>query len=256
LGRLPDLNNPKGYNDLIQWLKIYDQRKDQVAASDKIAVRQMVADITGEECLIPALYISDRVLTGEYRYPYIAKASHNSGTNHVVSGPRDIVTASKVINSSLRKPYGLNTGEWYYKHIKPGVIAETILQDNTDYKFHCSHDTVKWVQVIWDRGVKTKEAIFTPGGIVTNLHMDEKMLHTPEQRKFPGAEAWDKMTELALKLAKGWRYVRVDLYWDKKPLFGELTFHPRAGCYKSKDEKAFGEMLELDLSYKLEPIET
>lgn len=34
----------------------------------------------------------------------------------------------------------------------------------------------------------------------------------------------------------------------------ELTFWPRAGCYRGADEPRFGEMLDIDLTEKLEPI--
>ena len=149
--------------------------------------------------------------------------------------------------------YGLNTGEWYYQFIEPRIIAEKFLLDNTDYKFHCVHGKVKWVQVIWDRP-SAREAIFTPDGRITDLHMDEKMWHTPEGGKYPGDSAWQEMTDLAQLLSPPWRYVRVDLYYWKQPWFGELTFHPRAGCYKSRDEKTFGEMLDIDLTRKFEPV--
>ena len=50
--------------------------------------------------------------------------------------------------------------------------------------------------------------------------------------------------------------MRVDLYYvpDVGVRFGELTFWPLSGSYKTKDEPTFGEMLEIDLSYKRKPL--
>jgi hypothetical protein len=84
--------------------------------------------------------------------------------------------------------------------------------------------------------------------------MDQNMRHVPEGG-YPGDRAWRELTDLARKLAKSWRYVRVDLYWSREQAwFGELTFWPLAGCYLTDDEPTFGQMLELDLTQRLEPI--
>jgi hypothetical protein len=116
------------------------------------------------------------------------------------------------------------------------------------------HGKPAWVQVIWDRASgRPREAIFMPDGSLTDLHMDDKMIHAPTGH--PGRKAWAALTALAETLAEGWRYVRVDLYWSGgKALFGELTFWPRAGCYGSKDEPIFGELLAIDLAEKREPV--
>jgi hypothetical protein len=38
-------------------------------------------------------------------------------------------------------------------------------------------------------------------------------------------------------------------YWGENQVwFGELTFWPKAGCYKIKDEHVFGKMLDIDTS--------
>lgn len=129
-----------------------------------------------------------------------------------------------------------------------------------DYKFHCVHGRVQWVQVIRERSTGTpKETILSAEGLVEPLHMDHKMRHDPDPRAYPGDDAWDELTDVALALADGWRYVRVDLYYVRSgPLsgvrFGELTFWPLSGCYLTDDEPVFGELLNIDLSYKLPPI--
>ena len=63
--------------------------------------------------------------------------------------------------------------------------------------------------------------------------------------------AWEQMKTMARALSEPFRYVRVDLYdYESRPIFGELTFWPKAGCYKSKDEHAFGQLLDFDTTFK------
>lgn len=249
LGREPDLENPKGFNDQIQWLKLYDQRKEQITACDKWAVRGMVP----KENLVPArLGIAVKWL------PCVMKCTHDCGSVQFVSKPADIGDVQKSLKESMARPYGAEKGEWAYSLVKPRVITEKLLKPKiTDYKFHCSHGKIRWVQVISERWKESpRETILSPEGQILPLHMDQNMRHVPDGA-YPGDEAWGKLTKLARRLAKPWRYVRVDLYWvHGKAWFGELTFWPLAGCYTTDDEPEFGRMLELDLSVKLEPIVT
>lgn len=251
LGRRPELGAPTGYNDKIQWLKLHDQRVEQVTACDKWAVREMVSAIAGEEILIPAVHGLNPA-----SFPCIAKATHDSGSATWLRSPKDVPAAAASLNRRLKIKYGADKGEWAYDLVPPAIIVEQVIAGApVDYKFHCVNGVVRWVQVIWNRQTgRPCEAIFSPDGVVTKLHMDEKMRHAPLQSMHPGDVAWSELSGLAERLADGWRYVRVDLYWVCRPFFGELTFWPRAGCYRSKDEPVFGEMLDIDMSYKLPPI--
>lgn len=251
LGRLPDLESPTGYNDIIQWLKLHDQRRDHIVACDKIAARGMVGDLAGDDVLVPLLPWAPN------RYPCIVKANHDSGSARMIRHHAELEGASIALRRRLARPYGVDKGEWAYAFAHPVIFAEEMLPGEiVDYKFHCAHGQVRWVQVIWNRHAgNPHEAIFLPDGTVTRLHMDEKMVHDPDARRYPGALAWEALTEVAQLLAQPWRYVRVDLYWSRsRPWFGELTFWPRAGCYRSPDEPTFGAMLGLDLSHRYAPI--
>lgn len=248
LGREPDLENPQGFNDKIQWLKIHDQRKRQIAACDKLAVRSMVPP----ENLIPA----KPGCALKWR-PTVLKCTHDCGSVRIINGGAELVKAQKELKALLVKPYGAEKGEWAYQFIKPKIISEMLLEPGiTDYKFHCSHGQIRWCQVIGERGHEDgpKETILAPDGANLPLHMDQNMRHVPSGG-YPGDEAWSALTALAEKLAEPWRYVRVDLYWSRgRAWFGELTFWPLAGCYTTEDEPVFGDMLILDTSKKLEPV--
>jgi hypothetical protein len=248
IGREPNLDNPKGFNDLIQWLKIHDQRREHIRACDKWAVRDTIPKAN----LVPA-----RLGFSRKWKPRVVKCTHDCGSVRIVETAREQVEAIVSTKDALAKPYGVEKGEWAYQFVKPRVMTEMLLERGiTDYKFHCSHGRIRWVQVIAERYSEEgpRETILSPDGKHLPLHMDQNMRHVPEGG-YPGDMAWKELTALAEKLAKPWRYVRVDLYWSRNQAwFGELTFWPLAGCYLTDDEPVFGRMLELDLSQRMEPI--
>lgn len=252
LGRRPNIENPRGYNDLIQWLKLNDQRPEHITACDKWAVREWVAERAGEGVLIPA-----KIGMPPRSFPAIAKCTHDSGSAKRVEKAADVLPVQASLAKRLARPYGVAKGEWAYQFVPPQIIVEDALPEPiVDFKFHCSGDQVRWCQVIRDRANGTaRETILRPDGQPAGLHMDHKMSHDPSSDVYPGDKAWSALSDLAVKLAKGWRYVRVDLYWTKgQAWFGEITFWPLAGCYMTADEPRFGELLDLDLSYRFEPI--
>ena len=252
LGRKPDLENPVGYNDKIHWLKLFDQRPLHKVCCDKWGVRDYVANRYGDHVLIPA-----KLGLAGASFPCIAKATHDSGSAVRLTSPADIPVAHSKLAKRLSRKYGKGKGEWAYDFVEPQIIVEPILgEDLIDYKFHCVDGEVRWVQIISQRSTGTpSEAIAMPDRSLAGLHMDEKMIHNPDPKVLPGLMAWDLLTDVARSLSHGWRYVRVDLYWHgARPWFGEMTFWPRAGCYRSDDEPTFGAMLDIDLSYKLDPV--
>jgi TupA-like ATPgrasp len=258
LGRSPDLEDPRGYNDKIQWLKIFDQTPEHVTACDKFACRELVAARAGESVLVPLLYEGPRYRRQSV-FPHIAKASHDSGSAVRVDNPAQTPLVITRLQKAMGRPYGHGKGEWAYRLIEPRrvLVEECLPGPIVDFKFHCSGGAVRWLQVISERGHKKgpAEAIFDPEGKILPLHFDQNMRHVPNAELIPSDVALAEMTEIAEILAAGWRYVRVDLYWAKDQVFfGELTFWPLAGCYTTKDEPVFGDLLELDRSNPSPPI--
>ena len=57
--RWPDLDNPKTFNEKIQWLKLYNRQSKYTMMVDKVAVRDYIAEKIGPEYLIPLLGVWD-----------------------------------------------------------------------------------------------------------------------------------------------------------------------------------------------------
>ena len=59
LGYNLDLYNPRTFNEKIQWLKLYDRKKEYTQMADKFEVRKYIKKKIGEEYLIPLLGVYD-----------------------------------------------------------------------------------------------------------------------------------------------------------------------------------------------------
>lgn len=226
------------YNECIKRLMVNDRTEKHKTCVDKLAARSLVP----ERHRVPLIY-AEPSPRDPGQYPCVIKCSHDSGSSRVLLSVADYHAAKPFIERRLTQTYGVNKGEWAYQYAKPMVMAENLLPDATDYKFHISGGRVRWVQVITDRILGAKETIFDSHGNVIPHHFDDNMRHHPCPSVFPGSEAWRELTELALQLADGFRYVRIDLYYCGQPYFGEFTFWPRAGNYGSKHLDFYGDLL-------------
>lgn len=251
LGRKPNLDAPTGYNDKVQWLKLHDQMPEQVACCDKYAARDYVAAAVGPEYLLDCYQVADRFTDLTFRAPCVVKATHDSGTVAAIRSASDWSRAAPRFAERMARPYGVEKGEWAYARIKPRAMVERLMPDPiVDYKFHCVGGRVAWVQIISERASGSPlEAITDPDGARLSLHFDENMRHATAQPPIPAT--WQTMRDVAIALSRPFRYVRVDLYSSEgRVYFGELTFWPKAGCYRTKDEPRFGAMLNIDMSFK------
>ena len=124
-----DLNNPRTFNEKMQWLKLYDHRPEYAKMVDKYEVKKYVADIIGEEYIIPTLGIWDSFDEIDFEglpSQFVLKCTHDSGGLVICKDKDslDIEAARKKIEKSMRVNYFKWGREWPYKQIKPRIIAE------------------------------------------------------------------------------------------------------------------------------------
>jgi len=258
LGRFPNLVHCRDFNDRIQWLKLFDQDREIVRCSDKLAVRERVKEKLGYEYLAK-VYQADSQFS-EIRFSdlpekFVIKTNHDSGTVQVVRDKSclDIEVARSRFDQALQRAYGWSNGEWAYAYVKPKVFAEEFLGDPSssvtppDYKFHCCNGKVKWLQYIYDRGSATKECIVNADGVVTSIHFDQNMIYSEEFRR---PANWLELCRIAEALASGFKYARIDLFNlpGGRIVCGEMTFYPLMGCYTTEGQRILGQLLDFDRS--------
>src|SRR5690554_2515997 len=166
MGKKLDLNNPKTFNEKLQWLKLYDRKPEYTQMVDKYEVRKYIKDVIGEEYLIPLLGIYDSFEDIDFdKLPneFVLKPNHTSGNVFICKDKSkiDYKKLKKGVSRWLKREYYWVHREWTYKNIKPRVICEKYLQENiTDYKFMCFNGEPKLIQIHRNRGSKNKTLDF------------------------------------------------------------------------------------------------
>ena len=237
-GRKLELENPKRFNDKLQWLKLYYRDPLWTKMVDKYGVKELVSERVGAEYVVPCLGVWNRAEDIEWdKLPdrFVLKTAHDSGNNGVFickdKAKIDKAKWIKKINSSLRRDTSIPGREWPYKDVPKRVFAEQYLEDVSgelrDYKFFCFDGEVKYLYVATER---------QSGKLKFNyFDMDFKPLgmwqsHQPSDKPIEKPEKFEEMKALAAKLSKGLPEVRVDLYEAKgKIYFGEFTFFSLGG---------------------------
>ena len=239
VGYWPNIKHPRTYNEKLQWLKLNDRHPEYTQMVDKIEAKKYVASIIGEKYIIPTLGVwntVDEIDWDSLPNQFVIKVTSDSG-GIVVCKDKSILDIEKA-KAKLKFGWGTNyynlRKEYPYKDVKPRIIAEQYMEDESgyelkDYKYFCFDGEPKALFVATDRGKKDEDTKFD--------FYDIEFNHLPFLNGHPNAkiapvrpENYDEMIEVARKLSQGMCHVRVDLYNVKgKIYFGELTFFHWSG---------------------------
>ena len=253
-----NLDNPQTFNEKLQWLKLYDRRPEYTTMVDKYAVKEYVANIIGEQYIIPSLGIwnhFDEIDFDKLPNQFVLKCTHDSGGLVICKDKNkfDKATARKKIEDCLKHNYFYYYREWPYKNVKPRILAEKYMEDSTsaelrDYKFFCFGGVVKCFKVDFDRFVAHRTNYFSEQGEL--MKMGEKSFPPDFKKKIQiTSQNLEKMKDLAAKLSETHPFLRADFYdVDGNIYFGEITFYPSGGfgefLYEGNDELV-GSWIEL-----------
>lgn len=252
-----NLEKPETYSEKLQWLKLYDRRPEYVRMVDKCEAKHYVAERIGKEYIIPTLGVwnsFDEIDFSALPDQFVLKCTHDSGGLVICADKSklDIAKAKAKIEHSLRRKYYLNTREWPYKDVKPRIIAEKYMVDESgyelkDYKFFCFDGKVKAMFIATDRSADT-ETCFDFFDRDFN-HLPFTNGHPNARREIPKPQGFEEMIALAEKLGKGIPQSRIDFYnIDGRIYFGEITFFHWSGLMPFKPEEwdyTFGSWIRL-----------
>lgn len=265
MGRKLDLENPKTFNEKLQWLKLYDRKPIYQMFVDKYEVKKYIADKIGERYVIPTLGVwdsFDQIPKEKLPDQFVLKCTHDSGGIVIVKDKKafDWQSAKDKLNYSLKKNFYYETREWPYKHVRPRIIAEAYMEDSflgnhelTDYKFYCFNGYVDCVMICYDRASgDTKFYFFDQNWTLKRINQRGK--NAPEGFTLPKPQCIDEMFDIAAELSKGIPFLRVDLYQcNEQVYFGELTLYPQGGLdpnYLPETNRYFGDLIDLSIVQK------
>ncbi len=252
-GKELNLDTPLALNEKLQWLKLYDRKPVYKEMADKYTAKKYVANIIGEEHIIPTLGIwenFDLIDFSALPDSFILKCTHDSGDVFICRDKEEI--NKKVLKRKLNRRLGRNYyerygREWVYKDIPPRIIAEKLLVNKdgspvADYKFYCYGG--KPVYFMYSLGeaehnVRNHKFDMEQNSIdylfKRKAAIEEDKIHLPSNIQ--------DMIIIVEKLCRGFPHIRVDLYnVDGKIYFGELTFYTSSG-FIHMDSKEYSDYL-------------
>ena len=253
-----DLKHPTTFNEKLQWLKLYDRNPLYTTLVDKYRVKQWVADIIGNQYIIPTLKVYqsvDEINLEELPNQFVLKCNHDSGSVVICRDKSvfDFEAAKKKLEKGLSHNFYWEGREWPYKNVKRCIFAEEYMEDSLkhdlpDYKFFTMNGEAKALFIATERQNSNDETRFDFFDMdfhhidVTNGHPNADLMPSKP-------ESFEKMREIAQKLAKDIPQVRVDFYEvNGKTFFGEMTFFHWGGTTPfnpASFDETMGDWIEL-----------
>ncbi len=232
----PDFENPRTFNEKLQWYKLHYRNPALVSLVDKYDVRLFVEESIGSEFLVPLYGVYDSVDEIDLnRLPdrFVLKCTHDSQSTFICTDKDlfDFEDVRKRLRVAMRRNWYWQGREWAYMDIVPRIVAEAYLDERgretpTDYKFYCFDGKVALVQTDVNRFADHDMQYFSPGwerrGDIDREVSDREPTIKPDN--------YELMLELSEKLSANFPHVRVDWYnIEGKPYFGEMTFYTGGG---------------------------
>ena len=255
-----NLDNPRSFNEKLQWLKLNDIHSEYTQMVDKVDAKKYVASIIGDEYIIPTLGVWNSVEEIDWDIlpnQFVIKVSSDSGGIVVCKNKAelDIELAKRKLKNGWGKNYYLYNKEYPYRDVKPRIIAEKYMEDTVtkelrDYKFFCFNGEPRILKVDYNRFIEHRANYYD---VNKNLLLFGEEICPPDYNKkieFP--DNLDDMVQIARKIAQSIPFVRVDLYnVNSQIYFGEITFFPASGTGKFTSlewDYKLGDMIQLPMT--------
>lgn len=234
-GKKLNLNNPKTFNEKLQWIKLNDRKQLYTKLVDKYNVREYIENCIGKDYLIPIIGVYDNfndINFDKLPNEFVLKCTHDSGSVIVCTDKNtlDMNLAREKINKALKKNFYYKNREWPYKNVKPKIVCEKMLDSEIfDYKIFCFNGEPKFLYV--GQGLVSDHSLKIDFYDLNWNRMDFKrsdydnfnsVLNKPKK--------FEEMLEISRKLSKDIPFVRIDIYEvEEKLYFSEFTFTPGGG---------------------------
>ena len=230
-----DLDNPKSFNEKIQWLKLNDSTELKGLCADKYEVKNWLVNKLGKDYSIKTLGVWDKFDDIDFDSlpdKFVLKANHGSGWNVIVKDK------SKIDKSDLKKKFDdwmskdfsfIDGFQMHYQYIKRKILAEEFIESPKgliDYRIHCYNGVPKDIWIDLYSGTKNHiRSIYD-----INYNKQDVVCTWPDAGNIDKPKNYDLMVEISKKVSQEFKFVRVDFYEvDGRLYIGELTFTPLSG---------------------------
>ena len=256
MGYWMDFDNPKTFNEKLQWLKVNDIHPEYSKLVDKVEAKKYVASIVGDKYIIPTLGVWDNVDDIDWDSlpnQFVVKSTADSGGVVVCKDKSklDIEAARQKLSTLGGRDYTKINKEYPYRNVPHRFIVEQYMEDESgfelkDYKIFCFDGKAEFLFVATGRQINDCRFDF----------FDKEFNHIPVLNGHKNAEVmpvkpknFEEMLKVASELSVGFPQVRVDLYnVNGRIYFGELTFFHWSGMIPFEPmewDYKFGEYIKL-----------
>lgn len=237
-----NFKKPVGFNEKLNWLKLYDRNPIYTTMVDKYAAKDYISSSVGEMYTVPTIGVWEKWEDIDFDtlpQQFVIKTTHDSGGVCICKdkGNFDFTKAEKKIKESLKTNFYWAFREWPYKNVKPRIIVEEYLYDMNDpekaidnWKFYVSYGDVfaYYCTIGGGHSEKLQMTFFDDERNIIPARNIRYPNSTIDKITFPNQ--LDEMKKLASKLGENIPFLRVDFYYvNNKIYIGELTLYPGAG---------------------------
>lgn len=259
LKKFPNLDNPTLFNEKIHWLNLNYKNPLITRCCDKVELKKYIEEKVGIKYAVPNIAVYDSVNEIDFSslpQSFVIKVNWGDSKEFLeIVKNKDLANIDVIktkMNNAIRPWNNLYYSHffWGYKNVEPKILVEEFLTSNKDdlddYKIHCFNGKAKFVLVCENRN----------NGRMNKTFLDLKWNVLPFYRKDGivnynaiKPNNFEKMIEIAEKLAEPFPFVRVDFYSTNNNVYvGEMTFHPGCGWeefYPLEWNKKIGDLLKL-----------
>lgn len=254
VGYFPNIDNPKTFNEKINWLKLYYQNDILTRCVDKYEFKKYIKEQLGDGYTVPLLGVWDNandIDISKLPDKFVLKVNWSSYQNFIVTDKNkfDFDFAKSRINYWMLPWINayFSSFYWAYKNVAPKVIAEEYIEQAdgklNDYKFYCFNGSPEYLYIV-DEGFSKSRPLCWDVDSNHIYKINNGKIDSPKQ-----PQTMSEMLEIAKKLAKPFPFVRVDLYETQGKVYvGELTFYPGNGFNKFSPKSLdieLGKLLDL-----------
>lgn len=243
LGKNLNLNNPKTYNEKIQWLKLYDSTPLKSMLTDKILVRDWIKNKIGEKYLKPILWQGksfDDIPFKDLPDSFFIKTNHGCKWHCYIKDKNAFLAEQNVYkytkmrfdNWMQQSFFGWSDFEFQYKNIIPQLYVEKALLSSPEsqpmeIEVYCFDGKPQLFRFLMYKD-SSSETLYDGSFNLLSKYMN---ISVPDITR-------NKLFNLSRILSEKFKFVRVDwLVHNQTLYFNELTFTPASGLQEFSDKK-------------------